>query len=110
MAASYMPMSEELEQPGRSWGDIIAERKAFKGYAESAMHKCTLCPEKKNIYSDAILAEHLDSKLHKMRLKERMDEMKSTRSKQVSKFTAPFRKLAMLSIHFKLLAQLKAYQ
>jgi hypothetical protein len=69
MAASYMPMSEELEQPGRSWGDIIAERKAFKGYAESAMHKCTLCPEKKNIYSDAILAEHLDSKLHKMRLK-----------------------------------------
>ena len=44
MAASYMPMSEELEQPGRSWGDIIAERKAFKGYAESAMHKCTLCP------------------------------------------------------------------
>lgn len=56
------------------------------------MHKCTLCPEKKNIYSDAILAEHLNSKMHKMRLKmyykkneailkERMGELKLVRSR-----------------------------
>lgn len=85
------------------------------------MHKCTLCPEKKNIYSDAILAEHLTSRMHKLRLKkyydkheavlkQRMDELKTIRSRQVSKSTRNYRKFAMLNIHFKLLAQFKAYE
>ena len=81
------------------------------------MHLCTLCPERKNINSDKDLSDHLNSKLHKRRLQKyykdqkeeltkRIELFKQKRAKKLIGHTRRYKKLAMLSLHFRLQAQL----